>query len=219
MKRLKTIQNAGVVGAIVLAFFVAIAWQSLQEISPVGYMIYSETLPGLGLLLAFFLLILSAVSLLLCIVHFKQWAFKLLIYSLFIALFSITGIQLGEMLRMHKFIQFTERSKPLIRAIKTFIRKEYRLPINLEELIPNYLSKMPSTGMAAYPDYHFKVIEEEEGEPRWRGNAWILSVRGPLGIRIDPDSNYKYDKFIYYPNGQYPNHFVRVKDWGYYYGS
>lgn len=112
--------------------------------------------------------------------------------------------------RPHFFEQLAERSQALVQAIRLYDADYGRPPASLANLVPEYLPEIPRTGMAAYPDYKYKVCDVSD---ECEGNAWVLSVPTPIGFL-------NWDEFVYYPSGNYPSTDVRgwlepVRDWAY----
>ncbi len=62
----------------------------------------------------------------------------------------ITGIILGQKTRMAGMQSFTKRSQSLITAIDKYERDHSAPPQALNDLIPEYIPDVPSTGILAY---------------------------------------------------------------------
>ena len=121
------------------------------------------------------------------------------------------GVILGHKVRMNGMQAFTVRSQLLIAAIKDYERDHSKVPVSLEELVPKYLPRVPSTGMMAYPDYRYHIGAEAEQE--YAGNPWALSVFTPSG-------GINFDMILYFPRQNYPERgyggsLERVSDWAY----
>lgn len=126
--------------------------------------------------------------------------FTLLIISLFIS----------EKIRTHAFERLAERSESLINSIRAFEIDNDRPPFSLDELIPEYLIEVPSTGIMAYPEYQYHRSEKTSALD---GNPWILRISTPSG-------GINFDSFVYYPNQNYPETgyggwLERIGDWAY----
>ena len=91
--------------------------------------------------------------------------------------------------------QAATRARPLILAIEKFRLEKKRMPRDLKELVPNYLAKIPQTGMSAYPKFRY-ATREEKGE-RAKFQTYEIQVRTPVGF-LNADS------FNYWPEGDYP---------------
>lgn len=116
----------------------------------------------------------------------------------------IVSIWLSINVRHFCFEQVAVRAKPLIAAIDSYEKKNGHRPSTLEDLVPNYLDNIPSTGMAAYP--RFKYREREEEVP-------MLYV--PCSICF-----FNWDIFFYRPSKEYGVHeyggvVERIGDWAY----
>ena len=106
---------------------------------------------------------------------------------------SFGGYAIGQNLRMKAFQRLAERSRPLVAAIHEFERSVGRPPRDLHELTPALLSKVPSTGMGAYPSYKYVAGQAA----RFDGNPCVLLIEcggpGP-----------SFDMFLYFPLQNYP---------------
>ncbi len=101
--------------------------------------------------------------------------------------------------RMTAFQRLGERSMPLVSAVHRFYSENGRPPRVLEELIPNYIERIPPTGMSAYPAYSY--VAGEEALRNFDGNPWVIYVGCSLGLL-------NFDRFLYFPRQNYP-------EWGY----
>ena len=84
------------------------------------------------------------------------WWFRCLCFFAF----SLLGITLGNKIRSSAFHDLAERSTPLVSAIERYIHDRGVPPESLNQLIPDYLSEIPNTGMMAYPEYQYEVGED-----------------------------------------------------------
>ena len=91
--------------------------------------------------------------------------------------------------------QLVERSKPLTDAIDKFAEAENRLPTQLSDLVPKYISAIPKTGMGAFPD--FKIHRPDDpgikfiAVDRWYLYIDLSQYMGSfLELRYRPDGNY-----------------------------
>ena len=112
-------------------------------------------------------------------------------------------------LRMKEFEQLAVRSGSLVDAIHRYADEHQQAPGSLDELVPDYLSEIPSTGLRKYPEYQYQSSVEED----WDSNPWVLFVNTPkLGIN--------FDRFIYlplqnYPENGYGGRLERIGRWAY----
>lgn len=117
----------------------------------------------------------------------------------------------GTAYRMNVFRALGERSMPLIDAIKAYEAQHGNPPDTLESLVPEFIEAIPTTGMAAYPE--FELLSGEDAY-MWMDNSWIVRIKtssGPVN----------FDQFMYFPNQDYPeelasNRFERLGAWAYY---
>lgn len=157
----------------------------------------------------------------------RRWAAPVLAASLAWNAVLLLVPRWGWNIRREAFAALAERSRPLIDAIGAFERAEGRPPASLDELVPLYLSEVPTTGMGAYPRYIYRGSsaanpQAEGNQPdsarlEQRGprqeNRWSLSVSCPSGML-------NFDTFSHWPLNNYPDTFdgsrlERIGDWAY----
>ena len=117
---------------------------------------------------------------------------------------------IGRKVRMEAFHKLAQNSEPLVQAIKNYESQHASPPSSLDELVPDFLSEIPNTGMGAYPEYEYKVGEEAQ---KFAQDEWCLVVQTPLG-------GLNWDIFIYLPSQDYPEYgyggyLEKVGDWAY----
>lgn len=136
-------------------------------------------------------------------------------FYLFASIIAVTatmgGILLGESIRMNGMHAFAQRSKPLIAAIRQYEKDNATPPPSLSALVPKYLPAVPSTGMMAYPEYHYKTGGTTSTV--YGGNQWVLVVDTPSG-------GINFDEMLYFPNQVYPKQgyggsLEPIGDWAY----
>ena len=117
----------------------------------------------------------------------------------------------GRKIRMAGMESCGRRAQPLITAIGQYEIDHDLPPAYLDDLVPDYLPNVPSTGMMAYPefDYHSGVDAEEE----YAGNSWALSI-------FTPNVGINFDRMLYFPNQNYPDEgyggwLEMIGDWAY----
>lgn len=104
-----------------------------------------------------------------------------------------------------------ERSQPLIQAIKQFEQDQGVPPKELVELVPDYLSAVPDTGIRACPEYRY--YSGDIARKQYAGNPWVLWFPAPVfGVG--------FDEMLYFPKQNYPKRgyggsLERVADWAY----
>lgn len=108
---------------------------------------------------------------------------------------TILGLGVGRSIRMNGMHAFAQRSKPLIAAIVQYEKDTGSPPPSLASLVPKYLPAVPSTGMMAYPEYHYKTGGTTSTV--YGGNQWVLVVDTPSG-------GINFDEMLYFPNQIYP---------------
>ena len=85
-----------------------------------------------------------------------------------------------------------EQAEPLITAIKGFESAYGYPPPELQALVPEFLSEIPETGIAAYPNWSYRSI-------RRPGQPWVLYIRCQTSEYESPRGT-----FTYLPNKSYP---------------
>jgi hypothetical protein len=140
---------------------------------------------------------------------------RLRLYGALLAVCSLTffisfiaALRIGEAIRMREFARLAELSKPLITAIRAYDQKHGRPPESLGTLVPEFLGRVPSTGMGAYPDYRYSIPTNG-----YEGNPWVLYVFTPSG-------GINFDQFMYFPLTNYPKRgyggwLEQIGDWAY----
>lgn len=76
-------------------------------------------------------------------------------------------------IRDKALLAFTERSKVLINAIKAYESDHGKPPAELKNLVPQYLPKVPDTGIRAYPKYEYMSGDQAENIYH---NPWVLNL-------------------------------------------
>lgn len=121
----------------------------------------------------------------------------------------VLSIPVGEKIRIIAFHRLSERSKPLVAAIRAYEEQQGKPPESLETLVPNFISSVPTTGMGAYPKYQYALTTKTNQH----GNPWAITIFTPSG-------GINFDQFMYWPLTNYPERgyggwIERVGDWAY----
>lgn len=84
------------------------------------------------------------------------------------------------------FARLARRSQPLVEAICEYSAEQGRPPESLQALVPQYLERVPGTGLPAYPQYDYEILSYN----KWSTHLiWYdLGSREGRG-RIDPWSS------------------------------
>jgi hypothetical protein len=98
--------------------------------------------------------------------------------------------------RIYEYRKMAERSVPLITAIKQYENKYRKPPATLENLVPEYLQKVPKTGMRRYPNYEY--IVGADAIMNFDGNPWVLYVKceSTTGFLYLPKKNYSAEGWV-----------------------
>jgi hypothetical protein len=140
----------------------------------------------------------------------RQSAIVLILFGAVFVPCTVAGNSAGNRRRIEAFRDFPEHSRPLVKAITSYETDRGRPPATLNDLVPQYIAAVPSTGMSAYPEYRYRTGAEAEW---YAGNPWVLSV-----------STYRafgnWDEFLYFPRQNYDdyrfsNALEPVGDWVY----
>jgi len=131
---------------------------------------------------------------------------KMLTAGILIASAPFVGTTLAHSVREHAYERVADRSIELQKAIGKYERAHGSPPEILQQLVPEYISSVPSTGLPACPDFSYSKIGY-----RMRG-CWELSLRFTA-----PQYG---DEFVYGPSGEYmgefdPGTFRKISDWIY----
>lgn len=142
--------------------------------------------------------------------HSRPFAIRVFIASAVFAVAAVTGIVLGNRIRMAAFGRLADRSAPLIKAILAYESRHGTPPPDLRALVPEFISAIPATGMAAYPRYEYYSGESASG---FDGNPWVVFVPTPSG-------GLNWDQFMYFPLQNYPQtgyggSLERISHWAY----
>ena len=130
-------------------------------------------------------------------------------FSFIVGLFA--GGSISKHIQMNALAQLAEHSKPLIAAIKNYDRKLGHPPNSLDELVPEFIPKVPTTGIGVSPNYEFESLTNSS---TYGKNPWVLYINHPTGHLMS------FDSFIYLPLQDYSvlsyGHVVwRIGDWAY----
>jgi hypothetical protein len=148
-------------------------------------------------LLLFVVAIVSAPVLLIAMLFksTRRKACVLLVFALAGVVGLFGGVRLGNIARMSGMRSFAKRSEAVVTAIHQYERDHGEPPSHLDSLVPTYLNTVPTTGMAAYPEYRYH--SGVDAMERFYGNPWALSVFTPRGF-------INFDMMVYLPKQNYP---------------
>jgi len=142
----------------------------------------------------------------------RGWSLLLLLAALAALMGGIWSARYAKSIRQAGLEEFTGRSQTLIEAIKSYEAQHGRPPDSLEDLVPQFIAEVPTTGMSAYPEYDLYTGEAYEKE--YCGNRWVLRVATPRGV-------INWDEMLYFPKQNYDEYEYRrslepVNDWMYF---
>jgi hypothetical protein len=202
-KNLLTLFKSIICGSLFqLAFSVLLVdWLPLQKFGYSFYEVSFKFLPALLLIAIYFIFLAVA----LFSKRVRSKAINLFGCTVGIFLTIVPASSIGQELRMNEFHKLADRSEHLIVAINSFKQDNGELPNDLQQLIPKYLDKYPTTKMAAYPNYNYSKSKN--------GESFSLIVECGIGIL-------NWDEFIYQSNEDYSgfsSSAERVGKWLYFY--
>lgn len=187
--RTKALSVALAIGAI---FYPALAhWIST---APIGTTALLDLL--IGHAMAVFAALIAIPVLIVQMFHAdrpKSLGFWLLI-SIILVAGAFPAILLGLSVRRNGIERFSDRSLPLIAAIKKYELANLAPPPSLQALVPTYLPAVPSTGMMAYPEYQY--VTGPDAIKYHSGNSWALWLNTGYGMA--------FDQILYFPKQNYP---------------
>ena len=203
----KTFSRVLVISLLVLVMIPSIEYSAVAPQGSTAFL-WLKLLIILPLLFAVFVLMVS--PLLMIFRTFRASAVHTFFTAAIFTFATIVALVLAAPIRMHAFEDLAERSEPLVTAIHAYETKNGVPPPNLASLVPEFLSTVPPTGMAAYPEYQYFVGEKAAS---YEGNPWVLYIFTPAG-------GINFDSFMYFPRQNYPDHgyggsLERVADWVY----
>ncbi len=207
MNRREQIQIV-VFGVSALAYFPFSEWISTTSIGTClflwGQLIY---------LLPLICFAFAVPVLLVCLIpkSMRPQALRCLLVVILFVPCCLGGILLGSKTRTAGMQNFAQRSETLIAAIKKYEQDNSDPPESLNDLVPNYLPSIPSTGMMAYPQYEYH--SGPEARERYADNPWAISV-------LTPSGGINFDVMLYFPKQNYPTHgfggsLQRIAEWAY----
>ncbi len=134
----------------------------------------------------------------------KARSVLLILCAIFIMAFLATKLSQTLTWKIHKaaFTRVSQRAEVIIQAIESYRTKEHKPPESLDDLVPEYIAKIPGTGIRSYPafeyatpnstdQYHKKILEKHNAVYELRVNCFW----GWIGL----------DHFIYWPSETYPD--------------
>lgn len=119
------------------------------------------------------------------------------------------GARVGGSQRLKRLEGIPARAAPLIAAIQTFEEDHQRPPNRLEELLPDYIATIPSTGFGGHPAWSYQTApfaNHADYSGLYGENAWALN----LYVAGRPVPSYR---MLYLPNARYPSTAGRVGEW------
>lgn len=168
-----------------------LAFSSVPAVSHAGLVLaYLELTYALVLLAALAAFVVCPVCLL-----FRKYRPNALSWLLCAVVFTaafLGGMTWRNDICRANLLRVTERGQPLVDAITVYQAEHGRPPAALDELVPEYIDRIPETGIGAHPEFGYRVGEPEQHD----GNEWVLVVTPPCVAG--------FDSFLYFPKQNYP---------------
>lgn len=156
-----------------------------------------ELLWGLLVLLGIAALLVAGVLILSR--RYRSPAQRVIANALLLLLFSFAGLRLASRVRTEAFQQIAERGGPIVTAIREFEADRLVPPGELAELVPSYLSELPTTGHEGCPHYHYYA--DPEKNPNFF-SVYAMCVGAFLKYNSDEvygDQEYRVGSWAYQP--------------------
>lgn len=181
-----------------------LAFSPVPVVSHAGtWLVQFEFVFLLGLLPAFGLLVVCSIGLFSR--HYRSGALAWLACAVVFAGAYFGGIAWRTDICRTNLHRMTERAQPLVDAITAYHAEHGRAPAALTDLVPQYLDRVPETGVGAYPDFDYWPGRAQQ----FRGNEWVLIASPPFVL-------FGAGSFYYYPRQNYAESGFRpVGNWGY----
>lgn len=180
-----------------LAFFSIFYFSALEALTPEGKV---DTREGIWLILNFllFLNFLFIIGSLLGMLSARRRRVSLLIFLACLTIYSSAKFwkAQAQQAKWFAYKALAERSQPLIQAIMAYQTKHGTPPDDLKDLVPEFISQIPGTGIGAAPDYEYHSNSHHMSS--YGRNPWILQVDASNGL-------FDMCHFTYLPNQDYVN--------------
>jgi hypothetical protein len=132
------------------------------------------------------------------------WRFRLLMLcpiGIIAFGFSLAGKKVPWRTREAACKRICQRAEPIIQAIENYRTKEQRPPESLDALVPDYLDKIPGTGIRAYPSFKYSIPKAH--------NRWYKDIyekhKVSYELKVDLYRMFAWDCFFYWPSEDYPD--------------
>jgi len=144
-------------------------------------------------------LVIAPICLLLAVAK-RRWRIRLVICSIVTAILLLEGVIAVQALRkryegqeykkvFHQaLLRVTDNAKPFIEALESYREENGKYPSFSELLVPAYISSIPRTGLAGYPEFRYYKMEDDCYE------ICVAMSRGSTN----------FDEFSYRSDGVYP---------------
>ena len=131
-------------------------------------------------------------------------------WSLMFSSLGALAILSGDVnfIKKYSLLSASQAGDKIIQALDAYKAEHKEYPQSLGQVIPRYLSKMPSTGMCRYPRFVYaKDPPSSEGDHR----GYQLSIEAERGVFVPERA------LFYYPSQQYPEsmNLKEINDWRY----
>ncbi|MCA9429531.1 MAG: hypothetical protein KC940_03380 [Candidatus Omnitrophica bacterium] len=128
----------------------------------------------------------------------KTNSIRNLIWSLLLTLILIPSFVASYEIRMEGMRAIPGNAEPILEALQKYQDKYGRWPMALKSLTPEFLDRVPATGVGAFPKFSYSVsdMHGELSEDPW--TLWVDT----------PQRFLNFDCMIYLPSEKYPDYFL-----------
>lgn len=116
-------------------------------------------------------------------------------------LFMVKGYDIKWKARREACERISNRGNIIIQAIESYRKQEGKPPDSLEDLIPEYLDKIPGTGIRAYPYFEYKIPKDPYSNYEKKLYEEYNAV---YELRVNFYRILSWDCFFYWPSERYP---------------
>ena len=106
-----------------------------------------------------------------------------------------SGMYFADRLKSYYFNQAFQSAEPIINALGQYHVKNGQYPESLDQLVPQYLPRIPGTKISAAPDFHYEKVDFAKYDEQ---------ATGGYELRIEWYYGPGYDLYAFWPNEKYP---------------
>jgi hypothetical protein len=138
----------------------------------------------------------------------RNLANKLLIVAVAIVAANSISLFFCQRIENSALESLITRSEPLVKAILQFESSNHKPPKALQQLVPQYIGRVPATGIKYWPSYEYKIFTDKE----FVKHRWELRIKCNT---TDLSPSY----LFYWPTQKYPDWLnerlvTKMRSWG-----